>query len=175
MFFLVCDGLKGLPASVAAVWPDTIVQTCVIHLLRNSFKYVPRQHCDALKRDLKPIYTAVDATAADAALTALDERWGERYPTMIRLWQNAWDEFIPFLDYNIEVRRVLYSTNAIESLNARYRRAVKARGHFPTRAGPESVGRTLEARPERVRDHLRRPHPRPQPRPGLTTPLTPKS
>lgn len=175
VFFLVCDGLKGLPASVAAVWPDTIVQTCVIHLLRNSFKYVPRQHWDALKRDLKPIYTAVDATAADAALTALDERWGERYPTMIRLWQNAWDEFIPFLDYNIEVRRVLYSTNAIESLNARYRRAVKARGHFPTRAGPESVGRTLEARPERVRDHLRRPHPRPQPRPGLTTPLTPKS
>jgi putative transposase len=132
VFFLVCDGLKGLPASVAAVWPDTIVQTCVIHLLRNSFKYVPRQHWDALKRDLKPIYTAVNAAGADAALELLDDRWGEKYPTMIRLWRNAWDEFIPFLDYNIEVRRVLYSTNAIESLNARYRRAVKARGHFPT-------------------------------------------
>lgn len=132
VFFLVCDGLKGLPASVAAVWPDTIVQTCVVHLLRNSFKYVPRQHWDALERDLKPIYTAVDATAAGAALEVLDERWGQQYPTMIRLWKNAWDEFIPFLDYNIEVRRVLYSTNAIESLNARYRRAVKARGHFPT-------------------------------------------
>nr|WP_245537960.1 IS256 family transposase [Tsukamurella paurometabola] len=132
VFFLVCDGLTGLPASVAAVWPDTIVQTCVIHLLRNSFKYVPRQHWDALKRDLKPIYTAPNAAAADEALTELDERWGQKYPTMIRLWQGAWDEFIPFLDYNIEVRRVLYSTNAIESLNARYRRAVKARGHFPT-------------------------------------------
>ncbi|WP_245537922.1 IS256 family transposase [Tsukamurella paurometabola] len=132
VFFLVCDGLKGLPASVAAVWPETIVQTCVIHLLRNSFKYVPRQHWDTLKRDLKPIYTAIDATAAEAALDALDDTWGQKYPTMIRLWRNAWDEFIPFLDYNIEVRRVLYSTNAIESLNARYRRAVKARGHFPT-------------------------------------------
>jgi len=132
VLFLVCDGLKGLPASVEVIWPQTIVQTCVVHLLRNSFKYVPRQHWDRLKRDLKPIYTAPTATAAQAALEALSEAWGQQYPTLIRLWRNAWEEFIPFLDYDVEVRRVLCSTNAIESLNARYRRAIKARGHFPT-------------------------------------------
>lgn len=131
VFFLICDGLKGLPTSVEAVWPDAIVQTCVVHLLRNSFKYVPRQHWDALKKDLKPITQAVHADAAAVALEQLEENWGARYPAMIRLWRNAWAEFTPFLDYPTEIRTVLCSTNAIESLNARYRRAVKARGHFP--------------------------------------------
>jgi putative transposase len=131
-FFLVCDGLKGLPDVVANVWPQTIVQTCIIHLIRNTFRLTARQHWDALKRDLKPVYTAVNATAARAAFDELAERWGSRYPAIVRLWDNAWTEFIPFLDYDIEIRQVLCSTNAIESLNARYRRAVKARGHFPT-------------------------------------------
>ena len=93
VFFLVCDGLKGLPASVEHVWPDTIVQTCIVHLLRNSFKYVPRQHWGRLKEDLKPIYQAVNADAAAAALDQLDEDWGQKYPTLIRLWRNAWSEF----------------------------------------------------------------------------------
>jgi putative transposase len=84
------------------------------------------------KRDMKPIYTAVNAGAARDAFEQLTERWGQRYPAIIRLWGNAWDEFIPFLDYDAEIRRVLCSTNAIESLNARYRRGVKARGHFPS-------------------------------------------
>jgi putative transposase len=132
VFFLVCDGLKGLPASVNAVWPATIVQTCLIHLIRNSFRFASRKYWDALSRDLKPIYQAVNADAAAAALDDLDAKWGARYPAIIRLWRNAWDEFIPFLDYDLEIRKVLCSTNAIESLNARYRRAVKARGHFPT-------------------------------------------
>ena len=132
VFFLVCDGLKGLPDVVVNVWPQTIVQTCIIHLIRNTFRLTSRKDWDALKRDLKPIYTAVNATAARAAFDDLAERWGSRYPAVVRLWNNAWEEFIPFLDYDIEIRTVLCSTNAIESLNARYRRAVKARGHFPT-------------------------------------------
>jgi len=132
VFFLVCDGLKGLPDVVVNVWPQTIVQTCIIHLIRNTFRLASRRDWDALKRDLRPVYTAVNATAARAAFDDLVEKWGARYPAIVRLWDNAWQEFIPFLDYDTEIRTVLCSTNAIESLNARYRRAVKARGHFPT-------------------------------------------
>ncbi|MFI5951852.1 IS256 family transposase [Micromonospora chalcea] len=131
VFFLVCDGLKGLPEVVTNVWPATIVQTCIIHLIRNTFRLTSRKYWDALKHDIKPIYTAVNATTARAAFDDLADKWGDRYPAVIRLWDNAWAEFIPFLDYDVEIRPVICSTNAIESLNARYRRAVKARGHFP--------------------------------------------
>ncbi|WP_427135611.1 IS256 family transposase [Pseudarthrobacter sp. S9] len=137
-FFLVCDGLKGLPEVVSNVWPLTTVQTCIIHLIRNTFRLASKKDWDALKRDVKPIYTAVNATAARAAFEELTERWGRKYGAIVRLWDNAWEEFIPFLDYDVEIWRVICSTNAIESLNARYRRAVKARGHFPT----ERLGRT---------------------------------
>ncbi|MBF6341873.1 IS256 family transposase [Nocardia abscessus] len=132
VFFLVCDGLKGLPEVVGNVWPLATVQTCIIHLIRNTFRLAGRQHWEALRRDVKPIYTAVNAAAARAALDELTERWGKKYGAIVRLWENSWEEFIPFLDYDIEIRRVICSTNAIESLNARYRRAIKARGHFPT-------------------------------------------
>ncbi|MEU1957431.1 MULTISPECIES: IS256 family transposase [Nocardia] len=132
VFFLVCDGLKGLPEVVGNVWPLATVQTCIIHLIRNTFRLAGRQHWDALKRDVKPLYTAVNADAARAALDELTERWGSKYGAIVRLWNNAWEEFIPFLDYDVEIRKVICSTNAIESLNARYRRAIKARGHFPT-------------------------------------------
>jgi transposase-like protein len=132
VFFVVCDGLKGLPEVVGNVWPQTITQTCIIHLIRNTFRLASRRDWDGLKRDVKPIYTAVNATAARTAFDELAQRWGQRYPAIVRLWDNAWSEFIPFLDYDVEIRRVLCSTNAIESLNARYRRAVKARGHFPS-------------------------------------------
>jgi putative transposase len=131
-FFVVCDGLKGLPDVVSNVWPLSIVQTCIIHLIRNTFRLASRKDWDAMKRDIKPIYTAVNADAARAALDELTVKWGSKYGAIIRLWNNAWDEFIPFLDYDVEIRTVICSTNAIESLNARYRRAVKARGHFPT-------------------------------------------
>ena len=106
VFFLVCDGLKGLPEVVANVWPQTIVQTCIIHLIRNTFRLTSRKYWDALKRDVKPIYTAVNAAAARAAFDELAEKWGARYPAIVRLWDNAWDEFIPFLDYDVEIRRV---------------------------------------------------------------------
>src|SRR6188472_4115141 len=132
VFFLVCDGLKGLPEVVENVWPLTIVQTCIIHLIRNTFRLTSRKDADAVKRDIKSIYTAVNADAALAALDDLEKKWGKKYPAMIRLWRNAWTEFVPFLDYDTEIRKVICSTNAIESLNARYRRAVRARGHFPT-------------------------------------------
>lgn len=131
-FFVVCDGLKGLPEVVGNVWPLTTVQTCIIHLIRNTFRLASRKDWDAIKHDVKPIYTAVNAAAARAALDELTEKWGTKYGAVIRLWNNAWEEFIPFLDYDVEIRTVICSTNAIESLNARYRRAVKARGHFPT-------------------------------------------
>jgi putative transposase len=136
VFFLVCDGLKGLPEVVTNVWPQTVVQTCIIHLIRNSFRLTSRKYWDELKRDIKPIYTAVNATAARAAFDELADKWAGRYPAVIRLWDNAWTEFIPFLDYDVEIRQVLCSTNAIESLNARYRRAVKAHGHFPNEQTP---------------------------------------
>jgi putative transposase len=132
VFFLVCDGLKGLPDVVGNVWPQTTVQTCIVHLIRNTFRLASKRDWDALKRDVRPIYTAVNAAAARAALDELTETWGTRYGAIIRLWENAWTEFIPFLDYDVEIRTVICSTNAIESLNARYRRAIKARGHFPT-------------------------------------------
>jgi len=132
VFFVVCDGLKGLPEVVGNVWPLTTVQTCIIHLIRNTFRMASKRDWDALKRDVKPIYTAVNEPGARAALEELVDRWGTRYPAIVRLWRNAWEEFIPFLDYDPEIRAVLCSTNAIESLNARYRRAVRARGHFPT-------------------------------------------
>jgi putative transposase len=132
VFFLVCDGLKGLPEVVSNVWPLTTVQSCIIHLIRNTFRLASRKDWDALKRDVAPIYTAPNPAAARVALEELTERWGTKYAAIIRLWENAWTEFIPFLDYDVEIRKVICSTNAIESLNARYRRAVRARGHFPT-------------------------------------------
>jgi putative transposase len=131
-FFVVCDGLKGLPQVVSNVWPQAIVQTCIIHLIRNTYRLASRRDWDALRRDVRPIYTAVNAAAAREAFDQLAEQWGQRYPAIVRLWRSAWEEFIPFLDYDLQIRRVLCSTNAIESLNARYRRAVKARGHFPS-------------------------------------------
>jgi putative transposase len=132
VFFVVCDGLKGLPDVVGNVWPLAIVQTCIIHLIRNTFRLTSRRDSDAIKRDIRPIYTAPTADAASAALDELEQKWGDKYAAMTRLWRNAWNEFIPFLDYDTEIGTVICSTNAIESLNARYRRAVRARGHFPS-------------------------------------------
>jgi transposase-like protein len=132
VFFLVCDGLKGLPEVVENVWPRAVVQTCIIHLIRNTFRLASRADHDAIKRDVKAIYTAATADAALLALDELEEKWGKKYRAVLRLWRTAWTEFVPFLDYDIEIRKVICSTNAIESLNARYRRAVRARGHFPS-------------------------------------------
>ena len=117
---------------MANVWPLTTVQTCILHLIRGTFRLASKRDRDALKRGIKPICTAVNAAAAREALDQLAETWGQRYGAIIRLRENAWSEFIPFLDYGLEIRKVICSTSAIESLNARDRRAIKARGHFPS-------------------------------------------
>lgn len=128
----VCDGLTGLGEAITTVWPQAVVQTCVLHLIRNSFRYASRKYWDQMAKDLRPVYTAPTEAAAEARFGEFTERWGAQYPAIITLWRNAWSEFVPFLDYDVEIRKVICSTNAIESLNARYRRAVRARGHFPT-------------------------------------------
>jgi transposase-like protein len=128
---VVCDGLKGLPDAINDVWPEAIVQTCVLHLIRNSFRYASKADWDELARDLRPVYSAATEQAARLALDEVETKWGEQYPAIIRLWENAWAEFVPFLAYSPEIRKVIYSTNAIESVHARFRRSVRARGHFP--------------------------------------------
>jgi putative transposase len=130
---LVCcvDGLKGLPEAIEAIYPNTVVQTCVVHLIRHSLKYVPRREREQVARDLKPIYTAIDADAAQAALEAFDDKWGSRFPVITQAWLNAWEYMIPFLAFPPELRRVVYTTNAIEALNRQLRKAIKTKGHFP--------------------------------------------
>jgi putative transposase len=128
---VVCDGLKGLPAAIETVWPQAITQTCVVHLLRNSFRYASKKDWTAIAKDLKPVYTAASEAAALDAFAAFAQRWEKRYPAIIKLWENAWAEFVPFLAFDKEIRTVICTTNAIESLNSRIRRAVNARGHFP--------------------------------------------
>lgn len=127
----VCDGLKGLPDAVATVWPKTVVQTCIVHLLRNSFKYASRKDWAAIARDLKPVYTAATEQAALDRFAEFAAAWEKKYPAIVRLWTSAWAEMVPFLAFDTEIRTIICTTNAIESLNARFRRAVNARGHFP--------------------------------------------
>jgi putative transposase len=130
----VCDGLKGLPEAITTTWDLAQVQTCVIHLIRNTFRYAARQDWDAIAKDLRPIYTAVNDEVAAERLEEFAQRWAAKYPAAVKLWRTAWEEFIPFLGYHVEIRKIICTTNAIESLNARYRRAVRARGHFPNDA-----------------------------------------
>ncbi|GAA4027100.1 IS256 family transposase [Streptomyces plumbiresistens] len=134
VLMLVCDGLKGLPEAVETVWPRTIVQTCVVHLLRNSFRYAARQDWDKVAGALKPVYTAPSEDAATERFLEFQESWGRKYPAIVKLWSDAWAEFVPFLSFDVEIRKVICSTNAIESVNARIRRSVRARGHFPNEA-----------------------------------------
>ena len=128
---VVCDGLAGLPEAISAVWPAAVTQTCIVHLLRNSFRYASRKDWAAIAADLKPVYTAPTEAAALEALASFAAAWEARYPAIIRLWEHAWAEFVPFLAFDPQIRTIIATTNAIESLNARFRRSVKARGHFP--------------------------------------------
>lgn len=125
------DGLTGFPDAIEAVFPKTTVQTCVVHLIRTSLKYVPRREREQVARDLKPIYTAINADQAQAELEAFDEKWGTRFPPITQAWLNAWEYVIPFLAFPAEVRRVIYTTNAIEALNRQLRKAIKTKGSFP--------------------------------------------
>jgi putative transposase len=130
---LICcvDGLKGFPEAIEAIFPHTVVQTCIVHLIRHSLKYVPRREREQVARDLKPIYTASDADAAQHALEGFDDKWGARFPVITQAWLNAWEYVTPFLAFPPEVRRVIYTTNAIEALNRQLRKAIKTKGHFP--------------------------------------------
>jgi putative transposase len=130
---LICcvDGLKGFPEAIEAIFPKTTVQTCIVHLIRLSLKYVPRREREQVARGLRPIYTAADADAAQLELERFDEKWGKRFPPITQAWLNAWEYVIPFLAFPAEVRRVIYTTNAIEALNRQLRKAIKTKGHFP--------------------------------------------
>jgi putative transposase len=132
VLMVVCDGLKGFPDAIAQVWPQAVTQTCIVHLLRNSFRYASRRDWAAIARDLKPVYTAATEAEALDRFAEFSGTWEARYPAIIKLWESAWAEFTPFLAFDREIRTLITTTNAIESLNARFRRSVKARGHFPT-------------------------------------------
>src|SRR5919112_1551665 len=129
----VVDGLKGFPEAITAVFPQATVQTCIVHLLRHSLDFVSWKDRKSVAAALKDIYRAVDAEAGEAALGAFDgSPWGRKYPAIGQSWRRAWTEVIPFYAFPSEVRRILYTTNAIEALNSKLRRAVRARGHFPS-------------------------------------------
>jgi putative transposase len=129
----VTDGLKGMPEALGAVFPATTLQTCIVHLIRNSLDFASWKDRKALATAIKPIYTAVNAEAAEAALNEFAaSAWGQKFPTVVSAWRRAWDKVIPFFAFPPEVRRVIYTTNAIESVNARLRKIIKTRGHFPS-------------------------------------------
>jgi putative transposase len=133
----VCDGLKGLPEAITTTWELATVQACVIHLIRNTFRFASRKYWDEMSRDLRPVYYgALREAAARERFVEFDAKWGKQYPAISKLWENAWNEFIPFQDYDVEIRRVICSTNAIESLNAPYRRAVRAPEDTPPTTPP---------------------------------------
>jgi transposase-like protein len=129
----VTDGLKGMAEALGAVFPATTLQTCIVHLIRNSLDFASWKERKALAAAIRPIYTAVSAEAAQAALDAFEQGpWGRKFPTVVAAWRRAWDKVIPFFAFPPAVRRVIYTTNAIESINARLRKIIKTRGHFPS-------------------------------------------
>jgi Transposase and inactivated derivatives len=129
----VVDGLKGFPEAIAAVFPPTIVQTCIVHLIRNSMDFASWKDRKPIAAELKAIYRATDADVARRALEDFDAGvWGRKYPAIAQSWRRNWEHVIPFFAFPVAVRRIIYTTNAIESLNAKLRRAVRTRGHFPT-------------------------------------------
>lgn len=129
----VTDGLKGIPEALAAVFPATTLQTCIVHLIRNSLDFASWKDRKALALALKPVYTATSAEAAQAELNAFEAGpWGQKFPTVTATWRRAWDRVIPFFAFSPAVRRVIYTTNAIESIHSRLRKIIKTRGHFPS-------------------------------------------
>ncbi|MCP5033170.1 MAG: hypothetical protein GY939_15325 [Actinomycetia bacterium] len=113
---LCCDGLKGLSDAARAAWPLVDVQLCVVHLVRNSLRFASKKHWGPITRQLKTIYTAPSLDAAEVAFDEFAEAWEQTYPAMVKSWRDTWDDFIPFLEFPVELRRIVYSTNAIESL-----------------------------------------------------------
>jgi putative transposase len=130
---LVCcvDGLTGFPEAIEAVFPKAWVQCCIVHQIRNSMRYVTYTERKRVAQDLKPIYRAVNAEAAEEALAAFDEKWGAKYPMIAESWRARWENITPFLAFPTELRKAVYTTNSIENLNRQIRKAIKTRGHFP--------------------------------------------
>jgi putative transposase len=129
----IVDGLKGFPEAIVAVFPEATVQTCIVHLLRHSLDFVSYKDRKAVAAALKGVYRAKDAADGEAALAAFEAgAWGQKYPAIGQSWRRAWAEVVPFYAFHPDVRRLIYTTNAIEALNSKLRRAVRARGHFPT-------------------------------------------
>lgn len=126
-----CDGLKGLPEAIVATWPQACVQTCVVHLVRNTLRYASKKYWAAITRELKDVYTAPTVEAAETSFEDFAAKWEPIYPAMIGMWRRSWGEFVSFLAFPVEVRKIIYTTNGIESLNARFRAATRRRGHFP--------------------------------------------
>ena len=133
------DGRKGLPEAITITGQPTVAQQCVVHLIRNSFRYAGRQHRDGIVKALKPVYTAPSEQAAKDRFAEFTAEWGQRYPAIVQLWESSWAEFVPFLEYDVEIRRVICTTNAIESSTARYRREREER--LAACAGAESLHR----------------------------------
>jgi putative transposase len=131
VLFVCCDGLKGLPDAIEATWPQAIVQTCVVHLIRASTRYCSWKDRKKVAAALKPIYAAPNLDAAADALDTFELEYGDQYPGILALWRNAWEQFTPFLAYPAVIRKIIYTTNMIESVNYQLRKATKTRGHFP--------------------------------------------
>ena len=126
-----CDGLTGLPEAITTIWPDAVVQTCVVHLLRASLRYVAYDQKKQLAGALRPIYTAPSVSAAEVAFADFKAVYEAKSPGVVAVWERAWEEFIPFLDFPVAIRKVIYTTNQIESINYQLRKVTKNRGHFP--------------------------------------------
>jgi transposase-like protein len=132
ILIVCCDGLKGLPDSIATVFPQATVQLCVVHMIRNSLKHVPHSKKKQVASDLKKIYTSVNESQARRHFDDFKNKYEKNYSYAVKTWENRWSDFVPFLDFPEEVRKVIYTTNAIESLNSRFRRATKTRGSLPS-------------------------------------------
>jgi transposase-like protein len=130
-FIVCCDGPKGLPDAIRATWPAAEVQLCVVHLVRSSLRYASKKYWGPICADMREIYTAPTLEAAEARFCEFVEEWEPLYPAMIDTWRRSWAEFTPFLAFPIELRSIVYTTNAVESLNSRFRKAVQRRTHFP--------------------------------------------
>src|SRR3954469_10122987 len=132
VLIVCCDGLTGFPEAIEATWPHSIVQTCTVHLIRAAMRFVTYEHRKKVAAALRPIYTAPTVEAAESELLAFaDSPLGRKYPATVATWENAWERFIPFLAFPPELRRIIYTTNAVESLNYQLRKIIKNRGHFP--------------------------------------------
>jgi len=132
IFMLCADGLKGLPEAVEAAFPKTTFQTCIVHMVRNSLNYVPYNEKKAVAADLKKIYSSSTVELALSALDDFELTWGDKYPAIVKSWRTHWERVIPFMSFPIEIRKVIYTTNIVESLNNTLRKSVRNRGHFPT-------------------------------------------